>query len=1026
MIEPEQYRSIFKNTLTAIIVTDPKGNIIESNRAAERLFGYSEEEFEQLTSSALIDEEISGFFRIESEKNQSGHAKGQLTGIRKNREQFPCEFSATAFTDSNGNKLNSIVLIDITEEIQSRKLLKESNKRYEYVTQATSDAIWDYEPETGILIWEEGFKTIFGYERISDNQGISRWMDKIHPDHIDQINREVQELLSGSETRWDKEYRFKKADGIYAFVRDKAIVIRDQFGKPERIIGAMEDITEQKELEMLLDQANRLAKIGSWEVDLIENRVYFSEITREILEVDPAFEPDLDSGIDFYKEGKHKEKITHAINQGIKEGAPWDLELKLITAKGHEKWVRSIGESELVDGKCVRLYGSFQDIHQRKKAEITLQKAFDEKNEILESIGDCFFAVNRDWTVTYWNHMAEKVLGMPRDKIVGENLWDIYHDAKELDFYTQYHKAMKENSTVNFEEYYPGTEMWFEVTAYPSSSGLSIFFHNITDRKKSEENIFEKSRQLNAIAKFNGMLIKKEKWMEALEECLELFGEVVDADRVYYFENELSGPDGEETTTMKIEWAKKGIKAEIDNPAHRNMLFSQIRTFIEPLSRNEPFNHTVSEITDEDFQKLLRSQNVKSLLALPIFTGHVFRGFIGFDDCTNERIWSDEEISFLQTIAMNLASTIENEDAEIALQKAFDEKNEILESIGDGFFALDQDFIVNYWNKQAEELLFTPKEKILGQYLWDIFDKDQASESYFQYNKALNENVALKFEDYYDPIDKWFDVNVYPSFNGISVFFKDITARKQASERLKELNRSLEEHTKELAASNAELEQFAYVASHDLQEPLRMVTSFLHHLEKKYKDNLDDKANQYIHFAVDGAQRMRQIILDLLQFSRISRFEDDKKMVDLNELVDDYCVLRHKMIKEKSANIIRGTLPKISSYKAPLTQVFHNLIDNALKYSGNGPPEINIRARDKGSFWEFSIEDNGIGIEEEYFDKIFVIFQRLHNKEEYSGTGMGLAIVKKIVENLGGKIWVESESGKGSKFCFTLSKNVRY
>lgn len=254
---------------------------------------------------------------------------------------------------------------------------------------------------------------------------------------------------------------------------------------------------------------------------------------------------------------------------------------------------------------------------------------------------------------------------------------------------------------------------------------------------------------------------------------------------------------------------------------------------------------------------------------------------------------------------------------------------------------------------------------------------------------------------------------------------QDITANKLIEIRLNELNLDLQKQAKELAISNAELEQFAYVTSHDLQEPLRMVTSFLTQLDKKYGTVIDDKGKQYIAFAVDGAKRMRQIILDLLEFSRVGKMEDKQEAVDLNEVVADILVLFRKTIKDQTAAVIIDSLPVIQSYKTPLRQVFQNLLSNALKYSKEGTPcQVTITAEKSGTHWQFAVTDNGIGIDNEYFDKIFIIFQRLHNKDEYSGTGMGLAVTKKIVESIGGKIWVQSEEGKGSTFYFTIPEMI--
>ncbi|MBL7933481.1 MAG: PAS domain S-box protein [Bacteroidia bacterium] len=252
---------------------------------------------------------------------------------------------------------------------------------------------------------------------------------------------------------------------------------------------------------------------------------------------------------------------------------------------------------------------------------------------------------------------------------------------------------------------------------------------------------------------------------------------------------------------------------------------------------------------------------------------------------------------------------------------------------------------------------------------------------------------------------------------------QDVTRLKESETLLKDLNEKLEKRAKELALSNAELEQFAYIASHDLQEPLRMVTSFLTQLENKYKEKLDDKAKQYIHFATDGAIRMRRLILDLLEYSRVGKQVNAKVMTDSNTLVSESIKFNKHLIEETKAIVTWKSLPIVYGCNSRLLQVFQNLIGNALKYQQPGArPEVTIIATESDSHWQFTVSDNGIGIEEKYFEKIFIVFQRLHNKDEYSGTGIGLAICKKIVEGHDGQIWVESILGEGTRFHFTLAK----
>lgn len=223
-----------------------------------------------------------------------------------------------------------------------------------------------------------------------------------------------------------------------------------------------------------------------------------------------------------------------------------------------------------------------------------------------------------------------------------------------------------------------------------------------------------------------------------------------------------------------------------------------------------------------------------------------------------------------------------------------------------------------------------------------------------------------------------------------------------------------------LASSNAELEQFAYVASHDLQEPLRMVASYTELLGEKYRGELDATADKYIAYAVDGARRMQVLINDLLKFSRIDRHSLAATSVDAAAVLEEALKALEKSIQESGAIVAHEHLPTVTADRTLFLQVFQNLIGNALKFRGEQPPAVSVNAHANGTEWVFSVRDNGIGIDPRYRDRIFLMFQRLHGRDQYPGTGIGLAICKKVVERHGGRIWVESEPGHGSTFYFTL------
>jgi signal transduction histidine kinase len=246
---------------------------------------------------------------------------------------------------------------------------------------------------------------------------------------------------------------------------------------------------------------------------------------------------------------------------------------------------------------------------------------------------------------------------------------------------------------------------------------------------------------------------------------------------------------------------------------------------------------------------------------------------------------------------------------------------------------------------------------------------------------------------------------------------------RKKNEQTKQILETLDEKKEALEKSNAELQRFAYVASHDLQEPLRMVSSYTQLLEKRYKDKLDDDANEFIEYAVDGAKRMQTLINDLLSFSRVDSMGKQVKELNTNSIFDYVLNSLKVSVDETNATVSRENMPSVSGDEGQLKQLFQNLLANALKYHDpNREIKVHCSFKDAGSHWMFAIKDNGIGIEEEYFEKIFVIFQRLHTKHEYSGTGIGLALCKKIIERHGGEIWLESKLGEGTTFFFTIPK----
>jgi PAS domain S-box-containing protein len=403
--------------------------------------------------------------------------------------------------------------------------------------------------------------------------------------------------------------------------------------------------------------------------------------------------------------------------------------------------------------------------------------------------------------------------------------------------------------------------------------------------------------------------------------------------------------------------------------------------------------------------------------------------------------------------------------AEMRLDEVRHFFDSIVEHLPVGIFVKKaEDLRFVFFNKANEEITGFTKAEVLGKNDHDLFPAEEAGAFTAADREVLSQGrLADVSEEIIHTKDhgvrflhtrkiRLTDQSGEPSYLlGIS---EDITERKLAQEALQkareQLERRVEERTaqlraanailkeeiserkraahelrekaEELARSNRELEHFAYVASHDLQEPLRMVASYMQLLERRYKGRLDQDADDFIKFAVDGASRMKELINDLLEYSRVGTRGGEFIVVDCNEVFDRVVRSIQLSIERAGAEVTRDHLPTIVADDQQLSQLFQNLLSNSVKFHGPTKPVVRVGATDRGAEWEFQVKDNGIGIEPQFSDRIFEIFQRLHTRDEYEGTGIGLAICRRVVERHGGRIWVESVPGQGAKFSFTIPK----
>ncbi|MCE9600509.1 MAG: PAS domain S-box protein [Spirochaetia bacterium] len=763
-----------------------------------------------------------------------------------------------------------------------------------------------------------------------------------------------------------------------------------------RVINVTTDITQHREAEEklrfneeILSETGRIAKVGGWMFDPATGKGSWTEEVGRIHDLDPEKETSVELGLSFYTESS-RPFIEAAIKDAIELGKPYDLELEIISAKGIRKWIRTIGHPLVVAGKVVRVRGSFQDISEHKQVQAALQAGEARLAGIISSAMDGIITIDSKHSITLFNAAAEKMFGISSAEAIGTNLNRLMPN--------RFHSAH---------------------LPYVQEFGAA-------------ETI---SRNMGHMGR--------------------IFG-------------------------LRADGTEFPIEASI----------SQIE-----ISGERLFTVILRDISERQLAEnaLRESEAVK------------------------------------QELGNRLTTTLEN--------------------MNDGFFTIDRSWRFTYINKEFENLLQRPRAQIIGKGIWDEFKEAIGGPSYRNYHVAMTENRAVSFEEFFPPVGLWFEASAYPTADGLAVYFRDITGKKQAAEKLREseelfstafhsspaaiainrrrdlinlevnesflnvfeckhhdivghtlieaglldletlkmlrdqlnqtgsveglevsaktksgrhlflnlsirvielrgetcavstfvditerrnaerkiqeLNVDLEERvaqrTMQLEVANKELEAFSYSVSHDLRSPLRAMNGFSQALVEDYGDVLPEGAKKFAATIRASAERMGALIDDLLAFSRFGRASLKHESVDMTKMVREVFDALALEREDRRIDFVCGPIQPCQGDPALLRHVWTNLISNAVKFTRNTPEaRILIASRQDDRETIYSVADNGAGFDMQYVDKLFGVFQRLHRADEFEGTGVGLAIVNRIVSRHGGRIWAESKINAGSTFYFTI------
>ncbi len=1039
--------------------------------------------------------------------------------------------------------------------------------------QANSLALLNIELH-GLLLIDTSYKIIqFNYQASQIFKKLSRSSLKLADSMIDLFPRNhLQEFIddfavAANGENFYSERMFNTNEGESCWFEVNYIPIIQENKSIKAVALAFNDVTDKhilnesvqraenllKENELLMIEAQKVAKMGSWNLDLKSNKLSWSQPLYDVFDVDHEhFKESHDSFLSLVDE---KDKaFVEATNFKAKEtGQSFNITYKITTPKGEKRVIEEFGFCEKDEkGNIIRLFGTAQNITDRSKKEEMLRLFENVIKHSKDAVNISKTSKQSDVSpiAIYINKAFAHLFGYTQEEIIGTDNTQFFGPKSDQTELFKLSEGFKnhvpvESTIICYKK--SGETFWNNISCSPvlSNDGEPIYWISI---QRDVTEIQTKIKQKRLLNNINGHFRTQE-----LSEALKLSI----SDLLEFSQNVASDLWLVDKQSNKINYLFTARTAELSIVIGKESIINGSLELGRGIAGKVWEKKDIEIINLEAFPELeninkeiIEKYNLKSVVGYPIISNSEVIGVI--ISLNNEAF---QPLNFNHFAIIEAVAVLGNE---ITRKKTEEENSRILETAADiicvasfdGYFLKINKAATQILGYSEEELLSKPYEQFIhpedrfqtngarveisngkaisyfenryitktGEVVWlawstvpllneslhyavakNITKQKQAEntlkeslQSLSDYKDALEQSFNMVLTDpdgfiidvnkateslsgytreeligthtrvnrsglhpqsfyakMWDTINSgniwrgeihnkrkdgsfyWVDTIIVPLKNteGNIINFlairSDITARKENEENLIKLNKDLAKKAHELKLSNTELEQFAVVASRDLQEPLRMVTSFLSQLKKRYGLTLDEKANEYIDFASAGARNMRDVILDLLEFSKVGNENEIATHFNPSELIEEVKLIDKKVISETNAIIRIEKLPEIFAYRSSTTKIIQHLIDNAIKFrKPNLPPIIDISAITFEDKWVFAINDNGIGIDQEFYEKIFIIFQKLHPKDVYPGSGMGLAIVKKMVESMGGEIWLDSKPDIGTTFYFSIPKTL--
>jgi PAS domain S-box-containing protein len=941
----------------------------------------------------------------------------------------------------------------VIETIRLQRDLRHREARLHTIIESLDEGVVVSELDGTLVHWNKAALAMHGFTSMQDARRRLPEFQKVF--ELARLDGEVLPLeqwplarILRGEVLHGLELRVRRlGSDHYSVLSYGGTLVRDVDGERLLAVVTVSDVTESKRQQELLRQsredlerAQAVGQIGWWRLDTRANVLTWSPENHRIFGVPEGTA----MSYDFFLSAVHPEdrQYVDTMWSAALRGEPYDIEHRIVAA-GQVKWVREKAYMEIdAGGRVLGGFGITQDISARKRAEEALREALAKAATgdrmlaaLMANVPEGISICGLDGKLLMVSRHGQTLLGRSH---VGMSIDDV---ARQWTVYRPDGVTVCPHAELPLARALAGEEVRDAELLQASADGRKlpllcnaspirdgegrvtaaiVVWRDISELKKSQAAMQWNIARAELLSQTAARLLESDDPQGLAEDLCRRVMEFLDCQ--VFFNFLLDEPSGRlrlnacggvaADRVAELEWLDIGVA--VCGCAARD----RKRIIVEDIQ------HTQDSRAD-----LVKSLGVRAYCAHPLIVHGRLTGTLSFG-ARNRAKFEQREIDVMQAVTHMVALAMHRVRTERELRQSEHFYRQTLESIPGMVFTARPDGHCDYMSQQWADCTGVASDQLLGDRWYELLHPDDRAKAAAASRAALHSKSPYDLECRVRGRDgeyQWFKLIARPirdSRGETTRWFgvaADINQLKRAQEDLLGANDELRRTAQELSRSNSDLEQFAYAASHDLQEPLRMVNAFLKLLRDRYHSVLDEKGREYIEYSVDGATRMSQLVRDLLEYSRLGRERQAPVPVETQRAVDGALANLRESIRGASAEIIHDGLPRVMGDQTMLTQLFQNLISNAVKFRDPSRPcRVTIGAQKAGDTWEFAVSDNGIGIDPRHFERVFVIFQRLHTRDKFPGTGIGLALCKKIVERHGGRIWVESRAGAGTTFRFTL------